>query len=83
MCIPVLVSVDECTRVCECMFSFTTEREKKRTKKLKCAFLLFQVGLVANFASIGILATKDMRKHTFNQLLIALAVFDILFIMVR
>ena len=40
------------------------------------------VGLVANFASIGILATKDMRKHSFNQLLIALAIFDILFIMV-
>ena len=46
-------------------------------------FLLLKVGLAANFASIGILATKDMRKHTFNQLLIALAVFDILFIMVR
>jgi hypothetical protein len=41
------------------------------------------VGLVANLASIGILATKDMRKHTFNQLLIALAIFDILFIMVN
>jgi hypothetical protein len=40
------------------------------------------VGLVANFASIGILGTKDMRKHSFNQLLIALAIFDILFIMV-
>ena len=40
------------------------------------------VGLLANFASIGILATKDMRKHSFNQLLIALAIFDILFIMV-
>ena len=40
------------------------------------------VGLVANFASIGILATKDMRKHSFNQLLIALAIFDILFITV-
>ena len=39
-------------------------------------------GLVANLISIGVLSTKDMRKHSFNQLLIALAIFDILFIIV-
>ena len=39
-------------------------------------------GLLANILSIGILSTKDMRKHSFNQLLIALAFFDILFIIV-
>ena len=39
-------------------------------------------GLIANCFSIGILCTKDMRKHSFNQLLIALCVFDLLFIIV-
>jgi hypothetical protein len=39
-------------------------------------------GLLANCFSIGILATKEMRKHSFNQLLIALCVFDLLFIIV-
>ncbi len=39
-------------------------------------------GLAANIFSVCVLSTKDMRKHTFNQLLIALAVFDILFILV-
>ena len=39
-------------------------------------------GLIANCFSIGILSTKDMRKHSFNQLLIALCLFDLLFIIV-
>eukprot|EP00094_Tigriopus_californicus_P008114 TCALIF_07810-PA protein Name:"Similar to FR FMRFamide receptor (Drosophila melanogaster)" AED:0.47 eAED:0.39 QI:0/0.5/0.4/0.8/1/1/5/0/292 len=51
-----------------------------------CEGILFTafgiVGLIANLFSIGILATQEMRKHSFNQLLIALAVFDILFIIV-
>ncbi len=41
------------------------------------------IGLLANVASIAVvLASKDLRKHTFNQLLVALAAFDILFILV-
>ena len=51
-----------------------------------CEGVLFSLfglgGLVANCLSIGILSTRDMRKHTFNQLLIALALFDIMFILV-
>ena len=39
-------------------------------------------GLIANCFSIGILCTQDMRKHSFNQLLIALCIFDLLFIVV-
>ena len=39
-------------------------------------------GLLFNLLSIGILATKEMRKHTFNQLLIALCVCDVIFILV-
>ena len=39
-------------------------------------------GLIANCFSIGILCTRDMRKHSFNQLLIALCIFDLLFIVV-
>ena len=39
-------------------------------------------GLLFNLLSIGILATKEMRKHTFNQLLIALCVCDVMFILV-
>ena len=42
-------------------------------------FLLF-IGFIANIFSIGVLSTKDMRKHSFNQLLIALCIFDLLFI---
>ena len=51
-----------------------------------CEGILFTgfgvVGLLANFFSIGILSTKSVRKHSFNQLLIALAACDILFIIV-
>ena len=36
------------------------------------------VGLMANLASIFTLLSPDMRKHTFNQLLAALAFYDIL-----
>jgi hypothetical protein len=36
------------------------------------------VGLLANLASIFTLLSPDMRKHTFNQLLAALAFYDIL-----
>ena len=41
---------------------------------------MFFSGFIANIFSIGVLATKDMRKHSFNQLLIALCIFDLLFI---
>ncbi|XP_023322269.1 FMRFamide receptor [Eurytemora carolleeae] len=39
------------------------------------------VGLVANIASIFTLLSPEMRKHTFNQLLAALAFYDIMYIM--
>ena len=39
-------------------------------------------GFVANVLSVGILSTKEMRKHTFNQLLIALCICDVMFILV-
>jgi hypothetical protein len=35
-------------------------------------------GLVSNLASIVTFLSADMRKHTFNQLLASLAVYDIL-----
>ena len=52
-----------------------------------CEGVLFAVfgvvGLVGNVVSILVLASsKKMRKHAFNQLLIALAVFDVVFILV-
>ena len=39
---------------------------------------LGMLGLVANFASMRTLLSPEMRKHTFNQLLAALAFYDIL-----
>jgi hypothetical protein len=47
-----------------------------------CAGVMFcslgLVGMVANLASIFTLLSPEMRKHTFNQLLAALAFYDIL-----
>ena len=37
-------------------------------------------GLISNMTSIMTLLSKDMRKHTFNKLLAALAVCDLMFI---
>ena len=40
-------------------------------------------GLAANLLSIAVLtSTRELRRHSFNQLLVALATFDILFIVV-
>ena len=52
-----------------------------------CEGILFTgfgvAGLAANVLSVAVLASsKAMRKHTFNQLLIALALADMLFILV-
>ena len=53
--------------------------------KYWCEGILFMtfggIGLFGAFATIIILLTKDLRTHLFNQLLIALAISDILFIL--
>lgn len=38
------------------------------------------IGMVGNILSIAVLVTRDMRKHSFNQLLVGLAIFDLTFI---
>ncbi|TRY71537.1 hypothetical protein TCAL_12499 [Tigriopus californicus] len=38
------------------------------------------VGLIGNLLSIAVFSTRQMRKFTFNYLLLALAVFDLIFI---
>ena len=52
--------------------------------KYWCEGVLFMtfggIGLFGALATIAILSTKDLRTHLFNQLLIALAILDILFI---
>ena len=51
---------------------------KQSTNTIQIIILF--LGFIANVFSIGVLATSDMRKHSFNQLLIALCIFDLLFI---